>query len=139
MVQGATGVLCADCARLPRRAKGLATTPQILRGAGASLAVGLGAGLLLGWVHWVGLLAAILLGLAVGSAALAGSAQHRDISIQVIAAVMTVVGMAVAGALIVAARPGHPGFQQVIAVLSSPGFLVPLLVAIIAALARFRF
>lgn len=138
MVQGATGVLCAECARLPRRAQGLATTRQMLQGGAASLTVALAGGLLLGWVRWLGLWTAILLGLAVGSAALVGSGRHRDISIQVIAAAMSLLGMALAGAVMAASKPGHVGFQEVIVMLSYSGFLVPLLAAIIAAIARFR-
>jgi hypothetical protein len=118
---------------------GLASGNQILRAIGFALLVAVPGGLLLGWLRWVGLWAAVLLGLAIGSAALVGSGRHRDASVQVVAGVMACVGMMITAVILAASRPGQAGLEQVIVVLSYRGFLVPLLAAIIAAIARFRF
>lgn len=135
---GPTGVRCVECLRLPRRAAGLATHEQILRAVGFALLVAVPGGLLLGWLHWVSLLTAIILGLAIGSAAHVGSRRHRDVSVQIVAALIASASIVIAVAVFAASLPGHLSAQQVVALMSQAGFVVPLLAAVIAAVARFR-
>ncbi len=118
---------------------GLATGRQMLRAAVFALLVAAPLGLLLGLLRWLSLIVAILLGLAIGSAALVGSGRHRETSIQAIAAGMALVSMVIAGAVMWASIPGYTGFGWLAGMFSHAGFVIPLLVAIIAAVARFRF
>jgi len=132
-------VRCAECLRLPRRAAGLATAEQIMRGAAYALIVAIAGGLLLGSLHWVSLWPGAILGFGIGSAAHVGSGRHRDLSVQVVAAAVAAVGIVIAAAMIIGVRGGHVGTEQVLAVLSSRGFVLGFPAAVIAAIARFRF
>lgn len=136
---GPTGVRCAECLRLPRRAAGLAAHQQIMRGAAYALIVAIGGGLLLGWLHWVSLWPGAILGFGIGSAAHVGSGRHRDLSVQVVAGAVAAAGIVIAAVIVISARGGHIGTEQVLAVLSSRGFVLGFLAAVIAAIARFRF
>ncbi len=118
---------------------GLATGRQMLRAAVFALLVAAPLGLLLGLLHWLSLIVAILLGLAIGSAALVGSGRHRETSIQAIAAGMALVSMVIAGAVMWVSIPGYVGLEWVRGMFSCAGFVVPSLLAVIAAIARFRF
>jgi hypothetical protein len=132
-------VRCAECLRLPRRAAGLVTPRQIGRGAAYALIVAVAGGLLLGWLHWIGLWSGALLGFGIGSAAHVGSGRHRDLSLLVMAAAAAAAGIAIAGAVIIGAGKGHIGTEQVLAALESRGIVLGLLAAIAAAVIRFRF
>jgi hypothetical protein len=135
---GPTGVRCAECLRLPRRAAGLATPEQIARGAAYALIVAIAGGLLLGSLHWVSLWLGALLGFGIGSAAHVGSGRHRDLSVQVVAAAVAALGIVIAAAMMIGIRGGHIGAGQVVAVLASRGFVLGFPAAIIAAIVRFR-
>ena len=118
---------------------GLATGRQILRAAVFALLVAAPAGLLLGLLRWLSLMVAIILGLAIGSAALVGSGRHRETSIQAIAAGMALLSMVISGAIMWASRPGYVGLERIAGMFSHAGFVIPLSAAVIAAIARFRF
>jgi len=136
---GPTGVRCRDCLRLPRTAMGVATSRQLLRAAVCALLVAVPGGLLFGWLHLGGLWPAALLGLLIGSAALAGSRHHRDLPVQIVAALMAMLSMLIATLLPIASSVRHLAIGPLLALLSSPRGVVLFLATGVAAVARFRF
>ncbi len=136
---GATGVRCEECLTPPPRARGLATTRQVVQATTAALVVALAGGLLLGWLGWVGPLTALVLGLAVGSAAFYGGRRHRDAAIQGAAGIMALVGLLLA-AVVLSLRGGQAevgGVARTLVNLPYARFILPAIAAIVGAVLRF--
>jgi len=106
----------------------------------AALAAALPGGLLLGLIGWVSALPAAALGLVVGSAAFVASRRHRDAGIQGVAGAAALLGFLLA-AVVVAIRsaPAGGGVAQALLVLSYQDLILPALLAIAGAIARFFF
>lgn len=91
-----------------------------------------------GFLGRMGLVGCLVLGFVVGSAALLGSRQHRDVSIQAIAVLAAVAGVALSALL--AASQSHRDNLPRALILAQYGraYVEPALAAIIGALIRFR-
>jgi len=138
---GATGVRCEECLRPSPRARGLATTHQLVRAAAAALAAGAVGGALLGLVGWVDLFSGLLLGFAVGSAALLAGQRHRDVSIQGIAGLAALAGLLLAAVIasLGTAHGGIGGIARVAVGVPYASFIFPALGAVVGAVLRFLF
>jgi hypothetical protein len=130
-------VRCEDCIRLSPRARGRATRAQVARGAAAASAVAAAGGILLGWLGWVNLVSALVLGFVIGSAALLASRRHRDPAIQAIAGVAALGAILLAAVIFSLAAAPAGEVTRVIINISYQQFLLPALAAIVGALLRF--
>jgi len=132
-------VRCEECLQLPARARGLATTDQIVRASAAAFAVGAAGGAVLGWLNWVNPLTALVLGFAVGSAAFLAGRRHRDVAIQGIAGMIALGGLLLA-AVLSALGGVHGevgGVARVVVNIPYARFILPALAAIAGAILRF--
>jgi len=132
---GATGVRCEECLQLPARARGLATTDQIVHASAAAFAVGAAGGAVLGWLNWVNPLTGLVLGFAVGSAAFFAGRRHRDVAIQGIAGIIALVGLLLAA--VISLYGGVGSIAQVVVNMPYASFILPALAAIAGAIIRF--
>ena len=136
---GATGVRCEDCLRLPARARGLATSDQIIRASAAAFAVGAAGGAVLGWLSWVNPVTGLVLGFAVGSAAFFAGGRHRDVAIQGIAGVIAL-GAFLLAVVLSALGGAHGevgGAARIVVSIPYASFILPALAAIAGAILRF--
>lgn len=136
---GPTGVRCQECLSLSPRERGAATREQLVRAIGAALATAVLGGALLGWLGFVNVVTALLLGFAVGSAAFVASRRHRDAAIQGAAAALALLGLLLA-IVTNSVAGGHGASGQVARILINVSyweFLLPAVAAIAGAILRF--
>ena len=133
---GATGVRCKECLRQPRHALGLASVRQIACGTTLALVVGLALGGVLGLARWTDVIAGLVTGFLVATAAYLGSRRHRDSSLQAIAALTAVVGVLAAAAISLLPGPGIALPRHLVQY--SRAYLPLVAGAVIGAVVRFR-
>jgi len=136
---GPTGVRCEECLSLSPRERGAASREQTGRGIGAAFGAAVVGGAVLGWLGFVNVVTALVLGFAVGSAAFVASRRHRDVTIQGAAGAMALFGLLVAvvmGSL--SGAQGDPGHVvRILINVSYWEFVLPAIAAIVGAILRF--
>lgn len=98
MVPTPVGYKCRECARPVKSATQFVKPKQWAIGAGVGLAVGIGGGILIGWVLFIGFWLAYLgFGMLVGEAVRRGTGGHRTPGVAALAAACALLGAIVGG------------------------------------------